>query len=147
MSSPFVNGSVTFSHSRSFSSEGFAFCAMASAVFRRKFKRVWGLALGKRGPFRRIAALTAVCGPGEVRGPLFCGNPVCNLIFRDNEIVLTGKRKISKTTGSFSFGAARDVFITGNHYRVAPSVGAFEPFVKGDVPGLTVDGNVIDTKN
>ena len=46
----------------------------ASADFRRNFKRVWGLALGKRGPFRRIAALTAVCGPGEVRGPLFCGN-------------------------------------------------------------------------
>jgi hypothetical protein len=30
---------------------------------------------------------------------------------------------------------------------VAPSLGAFEPFVKGDVPGLTVAGNVINTQN
>ena len=60
-----------------------------------------------------------------------------------DEIVLTGKRKISKATGSFSFGAARDVFITGNHYRVAPSIGAFDPQITGEVPGLTVSENEI----
>ena len=83
------------------------------------------------------------CRITDPSGPLFRGNPVCNLIFRDNEIVFTGKRKVGKTTGSFSFGAARDVFITGNRYRVAPSVGAFAPQITGNVPGLTVSGNEI----
>ena len=45
-----------------------------SAAFRRNFKRVWGLALRKRGPFRKISALTAVDGSCDLQGPLFCGN-------------------------------------------------------------------------
>ena len=91
--------------------------------------------------------LVEKCTITDPSGPLFVGNPVSNLIFRDNEIVLTGARRVDKTTGSFVFGAARDVFITGNRYVVAPALGAFEPFVKGDVPGLTVAGNVIDKQN
>ena len=91
--------------------------------------------------------LVEKCTITDPSGPLFVGNPVSNLIFRDNEIVLTGARRVDKTTGSFVFGSARDVFITGNRYVVAPALGAFVPFVKGDVPGLTVAGNVINTQN
>ena len=87
--------------------------------------------------------LVEKCTITDPSGPLFVGNPVSNLIFRDNEIVLTGARRVDKTTGSFVFGAARDVFITGNRYVVAPALGAFEPLVKGDVPGLTVEGNEV----
>ena len=88
--------------------------------------------------------LVEKCWITDPAGPLFVGNPVSNLIFRDNEIVLTGKRRVNKETGSFVFGAARDVFITGNRYVVDPSLGAFEPFVEGRVPGLTVEGNAIN---
>lgn len=76
-------------------------------------------------------------------GSLFRGDPVRNLIFRDNEIELTGARPVRAFTGSFRFGAAADVFILGNRYRVAPSVGAFAPRVDGTVPGLTVSGNTV----
>ena len=46
----------------------------ASAAFRRNFKRAWGLALRKRGSFRKIASLTAISETCDVQGPLFCGN-------------------------------------------------------------------------
>jgi len=85
--------------------------------------------------------LVEKCRIIDPAGTIFRGNPVCNLIFRDNEIVLTGARKLRKATGSFSFGAARDVFITGNRYVVAPSLGELAPRVTGDVPGLSVSGN------
>ncbi len=83
------------------------------------------------------------CRISDPAGPLFLGNPVSNLVFRDNEIVITGARRVGRTTGSFAFGAARDVFITGNRYLVAPSLGAFDPQIAGDVPGLSVSGNTI----
>ena len=88
--------------------------------------------------------LVEQCRIVDPAGLVFRGNPVSNLIFRDNEIVLTGKRSIRKSTGSFSFGAAKDVFITGNRYRVAPSLGDFEPCIKGDVDGMTVERNTIE---
>lgn len=87
--------------------------------------------------------LVEKCRLTDPAGLLFSGNPVSNLIFRDNEIVLTGARRVREETGSFVFGAARDVFITGNRYAVSTSVGEFEPSVKGKVPGLVVDGNII----
>ena len=46
----------------------------ASAAFRRNFKRVWGLALQKQGPFRKIAALSAISESCDIQGSLFCGN-------------------------------------------------------------------------
>ena len=67
------------------------------------------------------------------------------MIVRDNEIVLTGARRVHGETGSFVFGAARDVFITGNRYVAPQSLGAFNPCIKGDVPGLVVEGNTVAT--
>ncbi len=76
-------------------------------------------------------------------GPLFKANPVVNLVFRDNEIVVTGDRRVPKTAGSFVFNSARDVFITGNRYVVSSKAGVLHPRVTGKVPGLVVRGNSI----
>ena len=84
------------------------------------------------------------CRIVDPAGVLFRGNPVSNLIFRDNEIVITGKRRLRKLTGSFSFGAAKDVFITGNRYRVAKTVlGEFKPQVLGAPEGLVFEDNEV----
>ena len=50
--------------------------------------------------------LVEKCWITDPAGPLFVGNPVSNLIFRDNEIVLTGKRRVNKETGSFVASAS-----------------------------------------
>jgi len=46
-----------------------------AASFRRNFKRAWGVALHRNGPFRRIVRLRSY-GPetNQTEGPLFCGN-------------------------------------------------------------------------
>lgn len=74
-------------------------------------------------------------------GTLFAGDPVSNLVFRDNEIEWTGTRKVRPVAGGFRFGAARDVFIIGNRYRVPASVGPLDLRIVGPVPGLVVHGN------
>ena len=79
-------------------------------------------------------------------GTPFAGNPVRNLIFRDNEIEWTGQRTVRPFAGGFRFGTAQDVFITGNRYRIPPSVGAIQPRIVGSVPGLVVSGNTMDSR-
>ncbi|MBO4649216.1 MAG: LD-carboxypeptidase [Lentisphaeria bacterium] len=46
-----------------------------TTAFRRDFKRAWGVALHRTGPFRRIARLESYVPETEsAEGPLFCGN-------------------------------------------------------------------------
>ena len=79
-------------------------------------------------------------------GSLFRGDPVRNLIFRNNVIELTGARPPREMTGSFRFGAAEEVFITGNRYRLAPALREkVAPQVFGTVPGLVLRDNRLET--
>ena len=67
-----------------------------------------------------------------------------NVIFRDNDIVLTGRRPVRPATGGFRLGHVEDVFIEGNRYRCAPGLNVLPKVESADAArGVVVRGNVL----
>ena len=67
-----------------------------------------------------------------------------NVIFRDNDIVLTGRRPVRPATGGFRLGHVEDVFIEGNRYRCAPGVNVLPKVESAEAArGVVVRGNVL----
>lgn len=69
-----------------------------------------------------------------------------SVMFRDNDIVLTGRRPARPSTGGFRLGAVEGVFIEKNRYWCAPGV-AVSPQVEvsPEARGVVVRGNIVQS--